>query len=622
MNYTTGVQSLPPAQTGGGTNDGTLYTFTSNGTLTLYSDTVCDMLIVAGGGGGGGTDDRTGGGGGAGGVTYLQSVTLTTGTYDVFVGTGGTGGTNGFNGSNGGNSSLELQFSYLIYGAQGGGGGVGLSGTIGNYGGSGGGGNHNDGSYGGSSVSGQGYNGGSGGYSAASPTGSFAGGGGGGAGAAALDVGFYSIYNGPTAGGIGIQNSITGSLVYYSGGGGGSVNNCGGQSFVGAPGGIGGGGSGATTNGPNNSPTNVSGGNATYYGGGGGGSAGNSGGSSVPCKGGDGYQGIVIIKMISRIEPSVTQYINGIYVESLNILRISNELSGLMYGVTDTSNYPAVTSLLTNPQVSGVTYLFDQIPQTVSGMLCFYSMRTVSFSYTGPVIRLRNEITDFEDDFYSDTTQSFLRTSNGTSINDQNIYRVVIWYDQTINGNNLVQSVKVAQPRLFRDPSGNSGNYVVAILNNTNNFDYVNPSFWMDLSKPIHPQQFIMTMKLNSIGSYFNPISIFSSKKTDFRISGGNMYGNYGAGDWAYLPNGGNTYFTVDGAYNGNIYDTNRWYNITSWKTGVYSGSDMTTIGIPSPGFYQIPSRSMNGYFYELGFMKQMTLSSESTGYYDNRPPL
>lgn len=313
----------------------------------------------------------------------------------------------------------------------------------------------------------------------------------------------------------------------------------------------------------------------------------------------------------------------GVYVESLNVLRISNELSGLMYGVTDTSNYPVVTSALTNPQVSSATYLFDQIPQTVSGMLCFYSMRTVSFGYTGPVVRLRNEITDFEDDFYSDTTQSFLRTSNGMSITDQNIYRVVIWYDQSINGNNLVQYIKVAQPRLIREgPSGNSGKYVVAILNNTNNYDYVNPSYWMDISKPIHPQQFVMTMRLNANGSFFNPISIFSSKKSNFRISGGNMYGNYGAGDWAYFPSGGTTYFTVDGAYNGYIYDTNRWYNITSWKTGVYLGPDMTTIGIPDPGFYQIPSRSMNGYFYELGFMRQMTLSTESTGYYDNRPPL
>lgn len=314
----------------------------------------------------------------------------------------------------------------------------------------------------------------------------------------------------------------------------------------------------------------------------------------------------------------ITQYINGVYVESVNILRISNEISGLMYGVTDTSNYPVVTSALTNPQTTSNVYLFDQIPQTVSGMLSFYSMRTVSFEYRGPVIRLRNESTDFEDDFYSDTTQSFLRTSNGTSVSNFLPARVVTWYDQSLNRNNLIQPIKVAQPSVVL----NNGKYVVAILNDTSNPDFVRPSYWLDISKPIHPQQFAMTMKLNALGDYNDPITIFSNQNSDFRISGGSLYGNGNAGDWAYLPNGGSTYFTVNGTGAYSISSTGTWYNVTSWKTGVYSGPDMNTVGIPGPGFFQTPKRSMNGYFYELGFMKQMTLSSESAEYYGNRPPL
>jgi hypothetical protein len=314
---------------------------------------------------------------------------------------------------------------------------------------------------------------------------------------------------------------------------------------------------------------------------------------------------------------TMNYYSNGIYTESLNILKITNQLSGLLYGVTDTSNYPVVTSALTNPQATSNVYLFDQIPQTVSGMLCFYSMRVVNFAYTGPVVRLRNETNDEEADFYTDTTQSFLKTSNGTNISDFLPARVVTWYDQSLNNNNLTQVTKVLQPTIVT----NSGKYVVAILNDTTNTDYVKPSFWMDLSKPIHPQQFVMTVKLNATGSYFEPVSLFSSPKWTLRLVFGSLYGGSQAGDWAYLPDGGSTYFTRNGTGSSTLF-TGTWYNVTSWKTGVYSGSDVNVIGTDSPGYYQTPQRSTNGYFFEIGFMKQMTLSSESTGYYDNRPPL
>lgn len=310
----------------------------------------------------------------------------------------------------------------------------------------------------------------------------------------------------------------------------------------------------------------------------------------------------------------------NIYAESLNVLKISNDLSGLLYTTRDTSGYPVVTSSITNPVSTQETYLFDQIPQTVSGMLSFYSMRLVNYGYKGPIIRLRNQNTNEEDDFYTDTTQSFLKTSNGTTINDfsngSNI-RVVTWYDQTINENHLTQSIQVVQPQLVLDGS----KYVVAILNDSNNFDSVSPTRWMDITKPVHPQQFAMTMKLNSVGFFQNPVSIFSSQDGLFRITGGNLKGDNNADDWVNLPNSGTTYFTVNGSYASYI-SAGSWYNITSWKTNAYSGYDMNLIGVSAPGVYQTPSRSMNGYFFEVGFMSQKTLETETVDYYDNRPPL
>lgn len=54
-----------------------------------------DILLVAGGGGGGEND---GGGGGAGGLIYISGQSLTTGTYQLNIGSGGDGATKGSTG--------------------------------------------------------------------------------------------------------------------------------------------------------------------------------------------------------------------------------------------------------------------------------------------------------------------------------------------------------------------------------------------------------------------------------------------------------------------------------------------------------------------------------------------
>jgi len=272
-----------------------IHTFLSNDTFIITNTSLTvDLLIVAGGGGGGSTNDRTAGGGGAGGFLYFPSSNYSAGLYGVVVGSGGTGGigfgSNTANGTNGGNSSFGG--SLIAYG---GGGGAGSNIFAGNNGGSGGGRTHNASSSAGIGISGQGYGGGTIGYdSGNSVSGSFAASGGGGAGA----IGGNGTISGGGVGGVGIQNGITGSNIYYAGGGGGGCENTGTAGPVGGVGGLGGGGGGATTLGPNDSVTTASGSNATYYGGGGGGAAGNSaaGNTGNTNTGGNGYQGIVILR--------------------------------------------------------------------------------------------------------------------------------------------------------------------------------------------------------------------------------------------------------------------------------------------------------------------------------------
>ena len=189
----------------------------SGGSLT------CDYLIVAGGGAGG---FGRGGGGGAGGV-LIDSVTLSTGSYDIVVGAGAASMTEKVEPIKGSNSSFNGNT------AIGGGGGVcedWNSGVSGQSGGSGGGGCGAHRLPGGSGTSGQGYAGGDAIYSVPN----YGGGGGGGKSA----VGGDGTTTAGGSGGNGVQNLYrTGANQWYGGGGGAGVYSTGGTPGSGGSGG-------------------------------------------------------------------------------------------------------------------------------------------------------------------------------------------------------------------------------------------------------------------------------------------------------------------------------------------------------------------------------------------------
>lgn len=233
-----------------------IHTFTASDTFYCVNDKNVEVLVVAGGGGGG-TAAATGGGGGggAGGVLYSSSVSASTGSNSVTVGSGGSVN------ANGGNSSI------LSLTAIGGGYGGNATNGTGNTGGSGGGSRSGVTSRS-SGTSGQGYAGGIGNASI-----SYGAGGGGGASA----QGYDGTTGGGSNGGAGVLNAITGTAIYYGGGGGGSFGQFGNPSTP--NGGIGGGGSGGTS-----TPTAATAGTANTGGGGGGGwngSVGAAGGSGI-----------------------------------------------------------------------------------------------------------------------------------------------------------------------------------------------------------------------------------------------------------------------------------------------------------------------------------------------------
>jgi len=364
----------------GATDGYMMFTYTTDNTglgqtryaLNITQNIICDILIVGGGGGGA---RRFGGGGGAGALIYNTSVPLPVGTYYIHVGNGGTGNARAGNLTDTGNTvdnkraqnGFDSEIIYVqntsmtpvtVYRAKGGGGGLGGNSATSTTvfpnefspltGGSGGGNGGKDGAAGGllsilnivngisvsvvnniasdsvnpSYVGGKcfGNEGGRGGGD--SP---WLGSGGGGAGSRGTDVntlGNATANNFAGVGGIGLQNSITGSAVYYAGGGGGGNWDTSGSAFY-NDGGLGGGGRSSTkTVAPIDGAPNT--------GGGGGGD-----GADI-FSGANGGSGVVIIKYYS-IQQTLQQYITSSPVTT------PTAITGITTGTFGTTNSSMTT---------------------------------------------------------------------------------------------------------------------------------------------------------------------------------------------------------------------------------------------------------------------------------------
>jgi hypothetical protein len=221
--YSSSIDNSFPAYTSAtlntvtGSIDYSYLLFNTSGTLTFYSSTICDILVVGGGGGGGNSGSTTydtGGGGGGGGVVYMVNKQLNSGTYNIVVGNGGAADTNGFDSKITDISNNNITFDSISLVGKGGGKGA-IFGGVGGNGGSGGGGTHPT-TNGGVATQGNTFWNGSlyiaGGFNGGKPTANTRGAGGGGA----REIGDT---DGAGYGGDGVQVNITGVNTYYAGGG-------------------------------------------------------------------------------------------------------------------------------------------------------------------------------------------------------------------------------------------------------------------------------------------------------------------------------------------------------------------------------------------------------------------
>ena len=245
------VTFKPPINVSGGTISDSArsgyitHTFTSPGNFVTDGSLESSEIFVIGGGAGGG-GRRYGAGGGAGGAMFANSVTLSSGTYGVSIGSGGNGGAaasspggnDGGHGADGGNSIFNPGGPQQRQGTGGGGGAAYNPPNFqGRPGGCGGGASSYPDKAGGSTTQpsapgpGTDYGQPGGGYQ--NPSSGITGGagwapaGGGGAGQAGFGPpspgphGSDQRVRGGGNGGDGVQLSISGTATYYGGGGGG-----------------------------------------------------------------------------------------------------------------------------------------------------------------------------------------------------------------------------------------------------------------------------------------------------------------------------------------------------------------------------------------------------------------
>ena len=375
--------------------------FTASGTITLPSNTVCDVLIVGGGGpGGGSTNNSYGancGGGGGGEVIYATNVTIPANTYNIIVGEKNTIlGTPG---------NLSSAFGAV---AKGGGYGGNVNGSLtqGGQGGSGGGGaDYNAiGLNGSTSIGTLGTilssaniyvnNGGTGYYSG----GLGGGGGGGGAGTPGTNGNTTTKGNG----GNGIAINITGTNYYWAGGGGGSCYTY----DIAGNGGLGGGGAGIPSY-ESTTVTNGSGGytfNASKVGGyispgmdGATNTGSGGGGGGTKSLGGAGASGIVIVRFPNAQPPpvvqqpppvNISQFNSGLNLshsdKSINLLLFINNNNDLIVKSTNNINkeaYNELFNIIKSTLMKHLNFIINYDMYQVKSYLAYYLLCCNIFNY-------------------------------------------------------------------------------------------------------------------------------------------------------------------------------------------------------------------------------------------------
>ena len=138
-------------------------------------------------------------------------------------------------------------------------------------------------------------------------------------------------------------------------------------------------------------------------------------------------------------------------------------------------------SLVIKPIQNSSDYVLDNLSATTrSANTVAFSLKPLSQSYTGPIIRLRHSATGATKDFYANTSGNLGDNYGGSGITPEtwigtnNLATVDTWYDQSGNSRNATQTTVANQPILLKRSNG----YVVAFNASSLHFMSYTSSIW------------------------------------------------------------------------------------------------------------------------------------------------
>ena len=245
-----------------------------------------------------------------------------------------------------------------------------------------------------------------------------------------------------------------------------------------------------------------------------------------------------------------------------------------------------------------------------------YSVRLLSSTWTGAVLNIRRSSDNSTSDFYSDPTQSSgdlwtLPYNHGTNLtnwlNGATGY-VVIWYDQSGNGNNATNTnTGVSQPNM----SYQSNKWVIQWQNGNGTV--------LNITNPIQPYTVISEFWDNNLGN--GGTIVTTQYDYELRFFSQSIYGGNNGGDWFYCA-GGTKLYTINGQVNTSLPSSSWLYLCLSttspaWNTSQTSGNYSSFNRLGMDGYSAI--RSINGYMTEILFHNQAIQSSDMAAYYNNR---
>lgn len=291
----------------------------------------------------------------------------------------------------------------------------------------------------------------------------------------------------------------------------------------------------------------------------------------------------------------------SVHAETVNVLAIENDISGLLYNYTEKSIKKFTSNALVQipTQTPETLYLFDYMPLSASNVVSVYSMRRVNVLYTGPVVRLRDSVSRIEDDFYTDDKQTYLVNSSNVSVSEWSTNKILVikWYDQSGNNNFLYESLRC--PIL----SYQNGYYTL-FFDNTVGFNSLT-TYMLTFTEKITPTQIFSIIKPSRIGRF--SVGHILAGYFDITVSGS-------------LPNltmsiTPQSSWKSNNVVTGNM-TMNTWSIVTSNTLSFYGPLDTVSQNLGNLAEY-----TYNGYIFELGFFNNQTMyNNEDSMYYLRRP--